>query len=127
MSRRWICAGAAGPSALPALVIVLLALIGPAGPLAAEGREHEEYHGADSTFQAEGLALLWATLKGAREEDTLVCLQIVRTSADSERYRCFVVLAVDPFSGESVEQAPVQPLGPQAMMYLAEALGRLGG
>ena len=99
----------AAPALLTVLIVIQIAL---PGPLAAQGGE---YHGADSTFSAEGLALLWATLKAPREEDTLVYLKIVRTSAVSDPYRCFAVLAVDPFSGEIQEEVRAQLLGPEAL------------
>jgi hypothetical protein len=67
-------------------------------PLAAQGAE---YHGADSTFQTEGLVLMWAILRGNDEASTQVVLDIVKTSAAAARYRFYSIMVADPFSGES--------------------------
>ncbi|MBN2552526.1 MAG: hypothetical protein JXB06_07135 [Spirochaetales bacterium] len=66
--------------------------------LAAQGAEH---HGADSTFQVEGLVFMWAILRAADEPSTQVVLDIVKTSPAAERFRLYSVQAVDPFTGES--------------------------
>jgi hypothetical protein len=66
--------------------------------LAAQG---VEFHGADSTFQTEGLVLMWAVLRGTDEASTQVVLDIVKTSPEAERYRFYSVIVEDPFTGES--------------------------
>ena len=66
--------------------------------LAAQGAE---YHGADSTFQIEGLVFMWAILRAADEPSTQVVLDIVQTSAAAERYRFYTVIVEDPFTGEN--------------------------
>ena len=59
-----------------------------------------EFHGADSTFQTEGLVLMWAVLRATDEESTQVVLDIVKTSPAAERYRFYSVVVADPFTGE---------------------------
>ena len=62
-------------------IVLLLAAIG-VGLAAAQG---VELHGADSTFRAEGLALMWAVWRGADEASTRVVLDIVKTSPAADR------------------------------------------
>jgi hypothetical protein len=60
-----------------------------------------EYHGADSTFQKEGLVLMWAILRAADEASTQVVLDIVKASSAAAPYRFYSVIVADPFTGES--------------------------
>lgn len=69
-----------------------------------------ELHGADSTFVAEGLALMWAVLRGQDEESTLVHLRIAKLSPAAEAYRFFSMISVDPFSGDSRVELRGAPL-----------------
>ena len=62
--------------------------------------EKEEYHGADSVFQAEGIAIFWAILKGSDEESSLVYINIITTDDTVEKFAKLSVLALDPFSKE---------------------------
>ena len=90
------------------LLLVAFASLGPgAGRLAAQG---VELHGADSTFQAEGLVLMWAVLRATDEASTMVVLDIVQATAEASRYRFYSVVAVDPFSGERRVELEAQPL-----------------
>lgn len=57
-----------------------------------------EIHGADSSFRAQGITILWAILKGASEESSYVHIRILQ--ADQENFRFYGVEAVDPFSKE---------------------------
>lgn len=81
------------------LGFVMSALIGnPA--LFAETAEKHEYHGADSVFQAEGLAIFWAILKGEDDEHSLVYIKLISTAAAEKPFQHYHVLAVNPFSKE---------------------------
>ncbi|MCP4404821.1 MAG: hypothetical protein GY801_46915 [bacterium] len=62
--------------------------------------EEKEYHGADSVFQAEGIAIFWGILKGSDDESSLVHINIIVTDDKAEKFAKFSVLAVDPFSKE---------------------------
>lgn len=64
------------------------------------GQPPDEFHGADSVFEREGIALLWGILKGKDEENSVAYLSIVRTGREGERFQFFSVEAVDPFSNE---------------------------
>ena len=93
------------------IIIVILFAVTALCPgvvqLAAQG---VELHGADSTFQTEGLVLMWAVLRGTDEQSTQVVLDIVQASAAAERFRFYSVEAVDPFTGESRIELEAQPL-----------------
>jgi hypothetical protein len=94
----------------PTVVLVLLAitLLSPGvSELRAQGAE---YHGADSTFEIEGLVLMWAIWRGPDEGSTQVVLDIVKSSSAADRYRFYSVMAVDPFTGESRPEVQAQPL-----------------
>ena len=58
----------------------------------------KQYHGADSVFRAEGIAVFWAILKGADEANSQVYIKIVATTSEAESFRVFSIVAVDPFS-----------------------------
>ncbi len=81
---------------LAALLAVALA-----GVAAAEGGEL--VHGADSTFAARGVAVLWAVLRGADETSTTVVLRVV--SLD-RAHGALAAEGVDPFSGRRVAVSP---------------------
>lgn len=59
-----------------------------------------EIHGADSSFRAEGITILWAILKGSSEENSLVHIRIFHDAAAAPAITLFGVEAVDPFSKE---------------------------
>ena len=79
------------------LIVILLLLI--VGHRIVWAEEHE-YHGADSVFQAEGIAVFWAILKGSDDENSLVYINIIVTDDNAEKFARFSVLAADPFSKE---------------------------
>jgi hypothetical protein len=58
----------------------------------------KEFHGADSVFEKEGIAILWAILKGPTEESSWVYIKIVNSGKSP--FQAFSVEAVDPFSKE---------------------------
>lgn len=91
------------------LAVVLLWALGSA-PARAQPAEH---HGADSTFVAQGLTVMWAVLRGQDEESTQVHLLIVKSSPRADAYRSFTVLSADPFSGEIREELRAAPLKEQ--------------
>jgi hypothetical protein len=57
-----------------------------------------EFHGADSVFEREGITILWAILKGSTEESSWVYIKIVNSGKSPSQI--FSVEAVDPFSKE---------------------------
>jgi hypothetical protein len=59
-----------------------------------------ELHGADSSFRAEGITILWAIMKGSSEENSLVHIRILHDTAAAPAITLFGVEAVDPFSKE---------------------------
>jgi hypothetical protein len=59
-----------------------------------------ELHGADSSFRAQGITILWAILKSSSEENTSVHIRILHDTAASTTLTLFGVEAVDPFSKE---------------------------
>ena len=59
-----------------------------------------EIHGADSSFRAEGVTVLWGILKGASEETSFVHIRILHDKAAAPGLTFYRVEAVDPFSKE---------------------------
>ncbi|TRZ49179.1 hypothetical protein D4S03_08705 [bacterium] len=59
-----------------------------------------ELHGADSSFKAQGITILWAILKGPSEENTFVHIRILHDAVAAPAITLFSVEAVDPFSKE---------------------------
>ncbi len=57
-----------------------------------------EFHGADSAFEREGITILWAILKGPTEESSWVYIKII--NSEKSPFQIFSVEAVDPFSKE---------------------------
>jgi hypothetical protein len=80
------------------LIVILLLLIENIGGHHAVWSEEQQYHGADSVFQAEGTAIFWAILKGSDDESSLVYIRIIVIDDDVDPFAKFSVLAVDPFS-----------------------------
>lgn len=79
---------------LAALIFLLILLAG--GPALAAA----ELHGADSSFKAQGITILWVILKGSTEENTSVHIRILHDPALAPALMRFDVEAVDPFSKE---------------------------
>ena len=67
-----------------------------------------EIHGADSSFRAQGITILWAILKGPAEESSFVHIRILQ--ADPGSFRFYGVEAVDPFSKETAWVVRGEPL-----------------
>jgi len=67
-----------------------------------------EIHGADSSFRAQGITILWAILKGPAEESSFVHIRILQ--ADPGSFRFYGVEAVDPFSKERAWVIKGEPL-----------------
>jgi hypothetical protein len=74
------------------LVLIILLM---AGRPALAG---QEIHGADSSFRAQGITILWAILKGPSEETSVVNIRILHDQATAPGFAFFGVEAVDPFS-----------------------------
>ncbi|MCE5263363.1 MAG: hypothetical protein LLG97_07495 [Deltaproteobacteria bacterium] len=70
-----------------------------------------EIHGADSSFRAQGITILWAILKGPAEENSFVYVRILHDRAASPALRFYRVEAVDPFSKEREWVGTGEPLG----------------
>lgn len=69
----------------------------------------QEIHGADSSFRAQGITILWAILKGPTEEDSFVYIRILHDQTAAPKLNFLGVEAVDPFSKERewVVKAPL--------------------
>ena len=78
-----------------ALVLGILAIVGipPA-------YGQKEYHGADSVFEMEGVAILWAILKGPDEDHSWVYIKMIDSRVHPSSFQSYSVQAVDPFSQE---------------------------
>ncbi|MDD5100906.1 MAG: hypothetical protein PHP66_08145 [Syntrophales bacterium] len=70
-----------------------------------------EIHGADSSFRAQGITILWAILKGASEETSFVHIRILHDKAAAPGLRFYRIEAVDPFSKEREWVGNGEPLG----------------
>ncbi len=68
-----------------------------------------QLHGADSSFRAQGITILWAILKGPTEEASFVHIRILHDQAAAPTLNFLGVEAVDPFSKERewVVKAPL--------------------
>ena len=94
------------------LVLIILLIVGrPA--LAAT-----EIHGADSSFRAQGITILWAILKGPSEETSHVYIRILHDQAAAPGITFFGVEAVDPFSKERVWVIKAPIWGNQTLQIL---------
>ena len=87
-------------------LILLVLLIAGRPALAAT-----EIHGADSSFRAQGITILWAILKGASEETSFVHIRVLHDAAAAPGLRFYRVEAVDPFSKEREWVTGGEPLG----------------
>lgn len=70
-----------------------------------------EIHGADSSFRAQGVTILWAILKGASEETSFVHIRILHDRAAAPGLQFYRIEAVDPFSKEREWVMKGEPLG----------------
>jgi hypothetical protein len=57
-----------------------------------------EYHGADSVFEKQGIAILWAILKGQDEASSWVYIKVINSGGNP--FQFYSVEAIDPFSKE---------------------------
>lgn len=105
------------------LGFVMSALIGNQA-LFAETAEKREYHGADSVFQAEGLAIFWAILKGEDDEHSLVYIKLISTAEAEKPFQHYRVLAVNPFSKEEEWVVKGQAFEAQNLLKLNRAAFR---
>ena len=64
---------------------------------AATGRAADEVHGTSDAFAGNGVAVAWAVLRGASDDDARV---VLRMAADTKRYGALAADGVDPFSKE---------------------------
>ena len=78
----------------------------------------ELVHGADSTFAARGIVVLWAVLRGADESSTVVVLRVVRLDAS---HGALAVDGIDPFTGRRVLLAPPTALAPAHTLMIPRA------
>jgi hypothetical protein len=69
-----------------------------------------EIHGADSSFRAQGITILWAILKGPAEESSFVHIRILHDAGAAPALDFFGVEAVDPFSKERAWVVQGEPL-----------------
>jgi len=67
-----------------------------------------EVHGTSDVFSGEGVAVAWAVLRAANEDDTKVVLRI---DVDTKRYAALAADGVDPFSKERKPLVNRQPIG----------------
>ena len=70
-----------------------------------------EIHGADSSFRAQGITILWAILKGPSEETSHVYIRILHDAAATPGLTFYRIEAVDPFSKERAWVMKGEPLG----------------
>ena len=74
-------------------------------------QERDDIHGADSIFTKSGLVIIWAVLRSAGEEDSVVVTRIVNPA---RQWRIVSVEGVDPFTGRRAPIADGLPLEGQA-------------
>jgi hypothetical protein len=70
-----------------------------------------EIHGADSSFRAEGVTILWGILKGSSEETSYVHIRILYAASAAPGLAFYRVEAVDPFSKERAWIMKGEPIG----------------
>lgn len=71
-------------------------------------RAAQEIHGTSDAFAGEGVAVAWAVLRGATEDDARVVLRI---AADTTLYGALAADGVDPFSKERKPLVNRQSIG----------------
>jgi hypothetical protein len=86
------------------LVLLMVLMVGRPAVAATE------LHGADSSFRADGITILWAIMKGSSEENSLVHIRILHDTAAAPAITLFSVEAVDPFSKERAWVLKGEPL-----------------
>jgi hypothetical protein len=91
--------------ALAGLILIILLIAGRPAFAATE------IHGADSSFRAQGLTVLWGILKGSSEETSFVHIRILHDRVAAPGLTFYRVEAVDPFSKERGWVMKGEPLG----------------
>jgi hypothetical protein len=99
--------GIMGKVASSIVGLVLLIILSAAMPAVAA----TEIHGADSSFRAQGITILWAIMKGASEETSFVHIRIIHDQAAVPGLQFYRIEAVDPFSKEREWVTKGEPLG----------------
>jgi hypothetical protein len=87
------------------LVLIILLIAGRSAFAATE------IHGADSSFRAAGITVLWAILKGVSEETSWVHVRILHDKVAAPGLQFYRVEAVDPFSKERAWIMKGEPVG----------------
>jgi hypothetical protein len=78
----------------------------------------ELVHGADSTFAARGVVVLWAVLRGADEASTAVVLRVMQTG---RAHGAIAVDGIDPFNCRRIPVALPAELGAQRDLRIPRA------
>ncbi len=60
--------------------------------------EPNKYHGADSSFKANGISIFWAILKGSEESNSWVHIKIISQEDNLKQFYTFGLIASHPFS-----------------------------
>ena len=60
--------------------------------------EPKKYHGADSSFKANGISIFWAILKGSEESNSWVHIKIISQEDNLKQFHTFGLIASHPFS-----------------------------
>jgi len=60
--------------------------------------ESNKYHGADSSFKANGISIFWAILKGSEENNSWVHIKIINQEENLKQFHTFSLIASHPFS-----------------------------
>jgi hypothetical protein len=60
----------------------------------------KEFHGADSVFEKQGVAMIWAILKGLDEDHSWVYIRIIKSGSGPLPFQSYSVEAIDPFTNE---------------------------
>lgn len=74
------------------LLVAALCLLAGAGRATAQG---QQVHGADSIFATDGVAIVWAVVKGATEANTMVVIRIANATRE---YTHVSVEGLHPFT-----------------------------
>lgn len=77
-----------------------------------------EYHGADSTFKANGISIFWAILKGPEESSSRVYIKIINPEDNLKQFHTFSLIASDPFSDSEVWIIKVEKLKKENIIKL---------
>ena len=87
------------------LSLILIILV--AGSLYSE---EAVYHGADSVFKTDDIAVFWAVLKGTEASNSMVYICIVPLKTENPKYTSYSITPANVFTGEEEIVADFQPL-----------------